>query len=178
MNQIKKFQTAPGALPTPRKSTYYGNYPVKKVKNESITTHDDETELPMQTVTFDDGTRKGYTVQTIKWPDGGKSVAEFGSRNNVDAFIENFTEPDGTVYSDTVYNGVSKGDVGYENLQRQFNGGMEGPMSTGEKILRYGSPLGWVATGIQKLLGKKKQGGYLRLQKQGGKLTEVWTSFN
>lgn len=25
---------------------------------------------------------------------------------------------------------------------------------------------------------RMKQGGYLRLQKQGGKLTEVWTPFN
>ena len=178
MNQIKKFQTAPGALPAPNKGTYYGGYPVKKVKNDFVTTHDDETELPTQTVTFDDGTRGGYTVQTIKWPDGGKSVGEYGRRNGVDVFIDNYTEPDGVVRSDTVYNGVSKGDVGYENLQRQFNGEIEGPMSAGEKFLRYGSPIGWVATGIQKLVGKKKQGGYLRLQKQGGKLTEVWTPFN
>lgn len=27
-------------------------------------------------------------------------------------------------------------------------------------------------------LPEKRQGGYLRLQKQGGKLTEVWTPFN
>lgn len=178
MNQIKKFQTAPGALPTPRKSTYYDGYPVQKVQNESITTYDDGTELPMQTVTFDDGTRDGYNVQTIKWPDGSKNVTEYGRRNNVEAFIGNYTAPDGVVHSDTVYNGVSKGDVGYENLQRQFNGEVEAPMSTGEKFLRYGSPIGWAVTGVQKLLGKKKQGGYLRLQKQGGKLTEVWTPFN
>jgi hypothetical protein len=32
--------------------------------------------------------------------------------------------------------------------------------------------------GVKKLIGKNQQGGYLRLQKQGGKLTEVWTPFN
>lgn len=120
MNQIKKFQTAPGALPNPKNSTYYSAYPVRKVTNSEDPFFDDPSEtVSRQTVNFDDGTRYGYDVETLKWPDGGKSVAEYGSRNGVDVFVNNYTNPDGSIASsDTVYNGVAKGDVGYEQLQR------------------------------------------------------------
>lgn len=102
-------------------------------------------------VLFDDGTVEGYEKNTIIQPNGNYSVREFGTRNGVDSAIHNRYLADGTIQSsDTTFNGIHNDDPRFQQLKLQFEG---------KKPIQ-------------------QKGGYLRLQKQGGKLTEVWTPFN
>lgn len=212
MTQIKKFQTAPGALPVPPKSknaTYYSGSPVT---NTYVIPADDGSRLA--SVSF--STPRGqYDVDTYTWNDGkNRLVSEYGTNNGVSVEIDNAYGPDGMVQkSDTTYNGLRRGEVGYEQLQRQYEDDPYNTIEEGEPLFP-GTPDAeinqqttpstsqeprWkqVASTAAKYLfpgahalvkiGQKaaqvgtsrmKQGGYLRLQKQGGKLTEVWTPFN
>lgn len=102
-------------------------------------------------VLFDDGTAEGYEKSTIIQPNGNYSVREFGTRNGVDSSIHNRYLADGTIQSsDTTFNGIKNDDPRFQQLKLQFEG--KKPV--------------------------QQKGGYLRLQKQGGKLTEIWTPFN
>ena len=125
MNQIKKFQTAPGALPAPKKqSTYYGGYPVTHAEANYYTPEDGFPDyVNIAHARFDDGSELGYDVETYTYPEGDRSVHEYGTRNGVKSNISNMYDQNGRVYhSDTAYNGLRHGDIGYEQLQRQFEG--------------------------------------------------------
>jgi hypothetical protein len=165
MNQIKKFQTAPGPL------TYYGGLPVKDADARTTLFGNNRK----SSATFDNGTWGGYNVDRIVYDDGMSVQDESGRQNGVKVDINSIYDPQGNiVQSDTTYNGIRRGDIGYEELQGQFEGAIDRPVSNFRKL----SPIYWAAQGVKKLVGKNQQGGYLRLQKQGGKLTEVWTPFN
>lgn len=208
----------PGGMPRvtghnqdqPQQQTYYGSYPVTESNVSYETSTPGHTGSKTASVTFSDGTNHGYNVTTETAGDGERYINERGKRNGVMVDIDRLYAPDGTeLQNDTAYNGLTRGDVGYEQLQRQF----EMPLQYHEEPLYPGTPDAeinqqtpstsptprWkqVAGNIAKYLfpgthalvkvGQKaaqvgtsrmKQGGYLRLQKQGGKLTEVWTPFN
>jgi hypothetical protein len=130
-----------------------------------------------------DTPRGEYRVYTRHYPDGTRTVHEHGNNQGVHSYINNQYGPDGTLQrSDTTYNGFNRGDVGYEQLKEKY----ETPTNrvSGNPNSQKQEPL-WKRL-TKKILGEKnaarigirKQGGYLRLQKQGGKLTEVWTPFN
>ena len=212
MTQIKKFQTAPGALPVPPKSknaTYYSGSPVT---DAYVIPTDDGSRVASASFSTPRGR---YDVDTYTWNDGkNRLVSEYGKNNGVSVEINNAYGPDGLVQkSDTTYNGLRRGEVGYEQLQHQYEDDPYNTIEEGEPLYP-GTPDAeinqqtapstsqeprWkqVASTAAKYLfpgahalvkiGQKaaqvgtsrmKQGGYLRLQKQGGKLTEVWTPFN
>lgn len=211
MTQIKKFQTAPGALPVPPKSknaTYYSGSPVT---DAFITPSNDGSRIASATFNTPRGR---YDVDTYTWNDGkNKLVSEYGTNNGVSVEIDNTYGPDGMIQrSDTAYNGLRRGDVGYEQLQRQYEDYPYSTVGEGEPLYpgtpdadvnqqtpstspvpRWKQIAGNVArffspgpTALVKVgqkaaqvgTSRMKKGGYLRLQKQGGKLTEVWTPFN
>lgn len=166
MTQIKKFQTAPGAL------TYYEGLPVKDADARTTLVGNKRK----SSATFDNGTWGGYNVDRIVYDDGLTVQDESGRQNGVKVDINSIYDPQGNiVQSDTTYNGIRRGDIGYENLQGQFEGTIDEPTASNWVKL---SPIYWAVQGVKKLVGKNQKGGYLRLQKQGGKLTEVWTPFN
>lgn len=145
MNQIKKFQTAPGPL------TYYGGLPVKDA--------DARTTLfgrRKSSAEFDNGTWGGYNVNKTVYRDGSAKQEEYGRKNGVEVDINSLYDPQGNiVQSDTTYNGIRRGDIGYEELQGQFEGAIDRPVSNFRKL----SPIYWAAQGVKKLVGKKQQGG-------------------
>jgi hypothetical protein len=130
-----------------------------------------------------DTPRGEYMVYTHNYPNGARNVYEHGDNQGVRPFIVNQYGSDGTLQrSDTTYNGFHRGDVGYEQLKERYetptNRVSGNPNSQGQEPL-------WKRLAKQVLgderaarIGIHKQGGYLRLQKQGGKLTEVWTPYN
>lgn len=64
-----------------------------------------------------------YFAHTTTYDDGSRKVRESGDRNGVSAYILNGYDPYGNVeHSDTTYNDLQRGEVGYEHLQRQFEG--------------------------------------------------------
>jgi hypothetical protein len=208
----------PGGMPRaaannqgrPQQQTYYGSYPVTESNVSYETSTPGHTGTKTASVTFGDGTDYGYNVTTETFGNGERYINERGKRNGVMVDIDRMYSPDGIVLqNDTSYNGLTRGDVGFEQLQRQF----EMPIEQQEEPLYPGTPDAdinqqtpstsqtprWkqVASTVAKYAfpgayalvktGQKaaqvgtsrmKQGGYLRLQKQGGKLTEVWTPFN
>ena len=191
MTQIKKFQKAPGALPVPHKSkndTYYSGAPIT---DAYVIPFSNGSRLA--SVTFD--TLRGlYNVDTYTWADRkNKLVSEYGTNNGVAVEIDNAYGPDGTVQkSDTTYNGLRRGEVGYEQLQRLYEDYPYYKLSEGEPLYpgtpddeinqpppsTIPTPRWRGQKAAQAGVGIKQEGGYLRLQKQGGKLTEVWIPFN
>lgn len=161
MTQIKKFQNAPSALPAPRKekkkSTYYDDGVVYKT---SVNNDNGKRYVQAAFVT----PRGEYNVDTYTWNDGkNRRVAEYGDSSGVAVDIINDYGPDGMVQkSDTTYNGLRRGDIGYEHLQRQFENGYPEPVYQGvpDDSTRI-SPWKIFLHNIGKRLGFRKQGGKL-----------------
>lgn len=142
-----------------------------------------------------DTPRGKYHVSTYVYPDGSRSVRERGKNRGVFTDIVNKYNPDGTVHaSDTTYNGFHPGDVGYEQLKAIYETPKENSVGENPNRVQQPAPVQTPAPESEpfwkrltkRILGEenaarigiRKQGGYLRLQKQGGKLVEVWTPFN
>lgn len=187
----------PGGMPRvtdhkqgrPQQQTYYDGYPV----TYSYVHHDDPAALDhigtkTASVTFEDGTDRGYNVTTETFGDGERYINELGERNGVTVDIDRVYSPKGIeLQNDTSYNGLTRGDIGFEQLQRQF----EMPIQKQEETQYPGTPdsgvnnqtaaqpnfwqrwINALRTGISgPIFGRTQQ------HKQGGKLTEVWTPFN
>ena len=158
------------------KQTYYGSFPIiySEVQQEKIpSTLDDVKPRRTAIVKFEDGTDDGYQVITETDSNGDRNIHELGNRNGVGVNIDRTILHDGTVLkNDTSYNGLIRGDIGYEQLQRQFE--------TPDVQKNYNKNVSAPTTRDSKVNQKKdyKRGGYLRLQKQGGKLVEIWTPYN
>lgn len=169
----------------PKQQTYYGDHPVVKSSVSYETGTSDYPGSKTARVIFGDGTDRGYNVTTETFGSGERYINERGKRNGVMVDIDHVVSPEGIVLqNDTSYNGLTRGDIGFEQLQRQFEAPIEeqeeqAPAEQPGLLQRFNNA---VRRGISgPIFGRAqqyKQGGYLRLQKQGGKLTEVWTPFN
>lgn len=141
-------------LITPVVNSYYRDYPLRDVEvlNDEADPKNYQTEY-----VFDQSylpkSSKDYTVK--QWYVNGEKTPRYstqtGNRNGVDVEILQGRREGSPnlIFNDTLYNGVDKSDPRWKELQLQFEG----------------RPY-------------KGSTGYLQLQKQGGKLTEVWVPFN
>lgn len=200
MTQIKKFQQ--GGTEThshqntsgstrPKKKTYYDDLDLVEATASEYAPPGMPTQQREAHAVFEDYP-VNYHAYTSTFNDGSRLVRELGRRNGVSVNILNDYNPDGIVnYSDTTYNGLQRGDVGYEHLQRKFEEpyvivGEPQPLFPGTPGAEIDSPTPSInpisrwrgQKTAQAGVGIKQKGGYFRLQKQGGKLTEVWTSLN